>query len=168
RPPALVHNRLGAGPSETPRARGEGQGAASVFGGDVLAGVTTGILAVPQGIAFALIAHVPPEHGLYAMIVPTIVAALIRSSPFLVTGATNTSALVIGALVAAFSARPAEAVPMMLLITLLMGLIQVSAGMLKLGVFGRYVSQAVLFGFTLGAATLIFADQIRNVLGVPV
>jgi sulfate permease, SulP family len=141
---------------------------AAVLHGDLLAGVTTGILAVPQGIAFALIAHVPPEHGLYAMIVPTIVAALIRSSPFLVTGATNTSALVIGALVAAFSAGPAEAVPMMLLITLLMGLIQVSAGVFKLGVFGRYVSQAVLVGFTLGAATLIFADQIRNVLGLPV
>jgi sulfate permease, SulP family len=141
---------------------------AAVLRGDLLAGVTTGILAVPQGIAFALIAHVPPEHGLYAMIVPTIVAALIRSSPFLVTGATNTSALVIGGLVAAFASDPAEAVPMMLLITLLMGLIQVSAGVLKLGVFGRYVSQAVLVGFTLGAATLIFADQIRNVLGVPV
>jgi sulfate permease, SulP family len=144
------------------------ESSAAVLRGDLLAGVTTGILAVPQGIAFALIAHVPPEHGLYAMIVPTIVAALIRSSPFLVTGATNTSALVIGALVAAFASDPAEAVPMMLLITLLMGLIQVSAGVLKLGVFGRYVSQAVLVGFTLGAATLIFADQIRNVLGVPV
>ena len=83
----------------------EGSNAAGASGvaqlrGDVLAGITTGILAVPQGIAFALIAHVPPEHGLYAMIVPTIVAALIRSSPFLVTGSTNTSALVIGALVA--------------------------------------------------------------------
>jgi SulP family sulfate permease len=144
------------------------ESSASVLRGDLLAGLTTGILAVPQGIAFALIAHVPPEHGLYAMIVPTIVAALIRSSPFLVTGATNTSALVIGALVASFAAGPADAVPMMLLITLLMGLIQVSAGILKLGIFGRYVSQAVLVGFTLGAATLIFADQIRNVLGVPV
>ena len=136
--------------------------------GDLLAGLTTGVLAVPQGIAFALIAHVPPEHGLYAMIVPTIVAALIRSSPFLVTGATNTSALVIGALVAGFAKSPADAVPMMLLITLLMGLIQVSAGALKLGAFGRYVSQAVLVGFTLGAATLIFTDQVRNVLGIPV
>lgn len=141
---------------------------AAVLRADLLAGVTTGILAVPQGIAFALIAHVPPEHGLYAMIVPTIVAALIRSSPFLVTGATNTSALVIGALVAAFAAGPADAVPMMLLITLLMGLIQVTAGLLKLGDFGRYVSQAVLVGFTLGAATLIFTDQIRNVLGIEV
>jgi sulfate permease, SulP family len=135
--------------------------------GDVLAGITTGILAVPQGIAFALIAHVPPEHGLYAMIVPTIVAALIRSSPFLVTGSTNTSALVIGALVGSF-APASEAVPTMLLITLLMGLIQVLASALRLGAFGRYVSQAVLVGFTLGAATLIFTDQIRNVLGVPV
>jgi SulP family sulfate permease len=146
----------------------EGGETRAALRGDVLAGITTGILAVPQGLAFALIAHVPPQHGLYAMIVPTIVAALIRSSPFLVTGATNTSALVIGALVAGFGAGPTYAVPMMLLITLLMGVIQVSAGVLRLGVFGRYVSHAVLIGFTLGAGTLIFADQLRNVLGIPV
>ena len=57
---------------------------------------------------------------------------------------------------------------MMLLIMLTMGLIQIAAGVLRLGAFGRYVSQAVLVGFTLGAATLIFADQIHNVLGVSV
>jgi SulP family sulfate permease len=149
--------------SETPPSR------AAALRGDLLAGVTNGILAVPQGIAFALIAHVPPVHGLYAMIVPTIVAALLRRSPFLVTGATNTSALVVGSLVASLTSRPQDAVPMMLLITLLMGLIQVSAAALQLGsVFGRFVSQAVLVGFTLGAATLIFTDQLRNVLGVPV
>ena len=135
--------------------------------GDLLAGVTTGILSVPQGIAFALIAHVPPEHGLYAMIVPTIVAALIRSSPFLVTGATNTSALVVGSLVGSFALGREEAVPMMLLIVLLMGVIQITAAILRLGAVARYVSQAVLVGFTLGAATLIFTDQIHNVLGIP-
>src|SRR5262249_43420264 len=145
-------------PSSKPRPPAEETPLATARG-DLLAGITTGILAVPQGIAFALIARVPPEHGLYAMIVPTIVAALIRSSPFLVTGATNTSALVIGALVASFAVTPTDVVPMMLLITLLMGIIQVAAGILKLGTFGRYVSEAVLVGFTLGAATLIFADQ---------
>ncbi len=136
--------------------------------GDLLAGVTTGILAVPQGMAFALIAHVPPQHGLYAMIVPTIVAALLRDSPFLITGSTNTSALVIGALVSTFALAPQDAVPLMTLIVLIMGVMQVAAGALQLGTFGRYVSQAVLVGFTLGAATLIFVDQLRNVLGVAV
>ncbi|MCW8130024.1 MAG: SulP family inorganic anion transporter [Planctomycetota bacterium] len=141
---------------------------------DLLAGMTTGVLAVPQGIAFALIANVPPEYGLYAMIVPTIVAALIRSSPFLITGATNTSALVIGAMVATLAAADGQApsperiVTLMLTITLMMGLIQVFAGVFKLGSFGRFVSQAVLVGFTLGAATLIFCDQIRNVAGLHV
>jgi len=137
-----------------------------VLQADLLAGMTTGVLAVPQGIAFALIANVPPQYGLYAMIVPTIVAALIRNSPVLITGATNTSALVIGAMVAALAAGPERAVQLMLLITLVMGLIQAAAGILKLGAFGRFFSQAVLVGFTLGAATLIFCDQIRNVLGL--
>ncbi len=134
--------------------------------GDLVAGVTGGILAVPQGIAFALIANVPPEHGLYAMVVPTVVAALVRRSPYLVTGATNTSALVIGGLVGTLALPAAEIVPTMLLITLLMGVIQVACGAMRLGGAGRYVSQAVLVGFTLGAATLIAADQVRNILGV--
>src|SRR5258706_13274614 len=107
--------------------------AAAALRGDLVAGVTTGILAVPQGIALALIAHVPPEHGLYAMIVPTIVAALIRSSPYLVTGATNTSALVIGGLVGSLALSPPEIVPTMLLITFLMGAIQVACGLAGLG-----------------------------------
>src|SRR6185436_11637225 len=88
---------------------------------DLIAGVTTGMISVPQGIAFALIANVPPEHGLYAMIVPTIVAALVRNSTFLITGATNTSALVIGALVGSLTARElgeTSPVRVMLLITL--------------------------------------------------
>lgn len=135
---------------------------------DLLAGITTGILSVPQGIAFAVIAGVPPIYGLYAMIVPTIVAAMIRSSPFLVTGATNTSALVIGALVATSPmVKSVGTVPLMLLITLLMGLIQVISGFLRLGSFGRFFSQAVLVGFTLGAAALIAVGQIKNVCGLP-
>jgi sulfate permease, SulP family len=134
--------------------------------GDLLAGVTGGILAVPQGIAFAMIANVPPEHGLYAMIVPTIIAALIRSSPFLVTGATNTAALVIGSLLASYGVAGSDGVPIMLLIVLMMGIFQIAVGALRLGDIGRYISQAVLVGFTLGAATLIFTDQVHNVLGV--
>src|SRR5205085_3492027 len=105
---------------------------------DLMAGFTTGIISVPQGMAFAVIANVPVEHGLYAMIIPTIVAALIRSSPFLITGATNTSALVIGALVAgpagaAASGVKLDPVELMLLITFLMGVIQVVAGALRFG-----------------------------------
>ena len=136
---------------------------------DLMAGFTTGIISVPQGMAFAVIANVPVQHGLYAMIVPTIVAALIRSSPFLITGATNTSALVIGALVAAPTAisRNFDPVAVMLLITLLMGVMQVLAGALRLGGIGKYVSRAVLLGFTFGAGLLIITGQLKNVLGLP-
>ena len=135
---------------------------------DLLAGVTGGMLAVPQGIAFALIAHMPPEHGLYAMIVPTIVAALIRDSPYLVSGSTNTAALVVGALVASLGVGPGAAVPVMLLIVLMMGAMQIAVGALRLGNIGRYVSQAVLLGFTIGIAALMVENQARNVLGVDV
>jgi len=134
---------------------------------DLMAGFTTGVISVPQGMAFAVIANVPVECGLYAMIVPTIVAALIRSSPFLITGATNTSALVIGALVGVLPAAVRLGpVPVMLLITLLMGLIQMTAGALRFGSIGRYVSLAVLLGFTFGAGVLIVVGQIKNVLGL--
>lgn len=134
---------------------------------DLMAGFTTGIISVPQGMAFAIIANVPVEYGLYAMIVPTIVAALIRSSPFLITGATNTSALVIGSLVGVLPAAALLGpVPVMLLITLLMGLIQVTAGALRFGSIGRYVSLAVLLGFTFGAGVLIIVGQVKNVFGI--
>jgi SulP family sulfate permease len=142
-------------------------GPLAVLGGDLLAGITTGILSVPQGMAFAVIASVPPEHGLYAMIIPTIVAALIRNSPFLVTGSTNTSALVIGALMATLpAAQILGPVPVMVLITLLMGLMQIGAGCLGFGGMGKYVSKAVLLGFTCGAGVLIISGQLKNVLGL--
>lgn len=135
---------------------------------DAIAGVTGGVLAIPQGIAFALIAGMPPEHGLYAMILPTIVAALLRDSPYLVTGATNTSALVIGSLLATLAVGEERALAVMLSIVLLVGVIQILVGVLHLGDIGRYISQAVLVGFTFGAASLIFVGQVPNVLGVAV
>ena len=137
--------------------------------GDLSAGITTGILAIPQGMAFAILAGVPPECGLYAMIVPTIVAALIRSSPYLITGATNTSALVIGATLASLPAaylKEFGPVRIMLLITCLMGLLQIGAGLLRLGGVGRFFSIAVLTGFTTGAAVLILVSQLKHVLGL--
>ena len=136
---------------------------------DVTAGVTTGVLSLPQGMAFAVIANVPPQCGLYAMIVPTIVAAIFRDSPYMVTGSTNTSALVVGALLGTLPEvreHLADPVSVMLLITLIMGLVQVAAGCLRLGSLGRYVSKPVLVGFTIGAGALIIIGQLKNVLGL--
>ena len=134
---------------------------------DLWAGLTNGIVSVPQGIAFALLAGVPAIHGLYAMIVPTIVAALVRGSPFLIAGATNTSALVIGALISSLpAARELGPIPVMLFITFCMGAIQLLCAALRLGGMGRFVSQSVLVGFTLGAAVLIAVGQVKNICGL--
>ncbi|MFH0939850.1 MAG: SulP family inorganic anion transporter [Planctomycetota bacterium] len=138
----------------------------SVLTADLSAGITTGILSLPQGMAFAIIANVPPQYGLYAMIVPTIIAAFVRNSPFLTTGATNTSALVIGVLLATLLSARNDPIGVMLLITLLIGIIQILSGALRLGGLGRYVSKAVLIGFTFGAAMLIIISQLKNVLGL--
>jgi SulP family sulfate permease len=137
--------------------------------GDLVAGITNGVLSIPQGMAFALIAGLPPECGLYAMIVPTIAAALLRSSPFIITGATNTSALVLGATLASLSPALLHAhgpVAVMVAATLLMGLIQTLCGLLRWGDIGRFISQAVLLGFIHGAALLIAFGQLKNILGI--
>lgn len=135
---------------------------------DLAAGVTNAILAVPQGVAFAIIAGVEPVHGLYAMIVPTLIATVVRDSPYVITGATNTSALVIGSLIASFAGRFQEFSPLqiMLLISLLMGLVQLGFAVLRLGALGRFVSHSVLVGFTCGATVLIAFGQLKNICGL--
>jgi len=136
---------------------------------DALAGLTVAVMGVPQAMAYAIIADLPPVYGLYTAVVTCIVAALLGSSAHLVTGPTNASCMVVlsltAPLVAAHDLDPLQTV---LLLTLLTGLIQLSFGLLKLGTLVRYVSNSVIVGFTAGAGLLIAANQLRNILGVEV
>jgi SulP family sulfate permease len=126
---------------------------------DVLAGAIGAILVLPQGVAFAAIAGMPPEYGLYAAIVPTIVAALF--------GPTTATSIVI------FSTMSVVAVPgtneyvqLVLLMSLMAGVFKLTMGVLRMGVLVNFVSQTVVLGFTAGAGLLIAASQIPHFFGL--
>jgi SulP family sulfate permease len=135
---------------------------------DLLAGVTGAVIVLPQGVAFALIAGLPPEYGLYSAIMPAIIAALFGSSYHLISGPTTAISIVIFTTVSPL-ADPSGAhyIQMVLTLTFLAGLFQFGLGMARLGALVNFVSHSVVIGFTAGAALLIATSQLGNFLGVP-
>ena len=122
---------------------------------DLLAGLIGAIIVLPQGVAFATLAGMPPEYGLYAAMVPAVVAALWGSSWHLVSGPTNAISLVVFATMSSV-AEPgsAEYVSLVLTLTFMVGLMQLAMGMARLGTLVNFISHTVVIGFTAGAALL--------------
>jgi SulP family sulfate permease len=136
-----------------------------VFFSDLMAGLTVAAVAVPQAMAYAQIAGIPPQYGLYTAIVMTAVGALLDSSKQLINGPTN--AISIAVLSALVTFGEADRIQTVILLTLLVGLVQTGISLLRLGDLTKYVSHAVIVGFTLGAAVLLVLDQLKNLLGLP-
>ena len=136
---------------------------------DAIAGLTGGIVLVPQGVAFATIAGMPPEYGLYAAMVPAIVAALWGSSWHLVSGPTTAISIVVYATISPFAPPGGdEYVRWVLTLTFLIGVFQLLLGALRLGTLVNFVSHTVVVGFTAGAAVLIALSQVKNFFGIPI
>jgi SulP family sulfate permease len=134
---------------------------------DAMAGLTGMVIVLPQAVAFAMIAGLPPEYGLYAAIVPTIIAALFGSSHHLVSGPTTAISLVMYAKLSQFAAPgSAEYIALALTLTFLVGVIQLTLGVFKLGALINFVSHSVMVGFTAGAGVLIMFSQMKHCLGV--
>jgi SulP family sulfate permease len=134
------------------------------LGRDVMAGLTVATVALPQAMAYAVIAGIPPEYGLYTAIVVTAVGALFDSSRQLINGPTNAISI---ALLSALAFVPeADRPAVAAVLALLVGLIQTGITLLRLGDLTRYVSHAVIVGFTLGASLLLVLDQLKNFLGL--
>lgn len=134
---------------------------------DLVAGLTVAVMGVPQAMAYALIAGLPPVFGLYTAIITCVVAALIGSSNHLVTGPTNALCMVLLSLTASLPQKyDVDPISAMLLITFMTGAIQMAFGLLGLGRIIRYVSHSVVIGFTAGAGILIAVNQLKNILGV--
>jgi SulP family sulfate permease len=134
---------------------------------DLLAGATGAILVLPQGVAFATIAGMPPEYGLYAAIIPTIIAAFFGSSWHLMGGPTTATSIVIFSTMSTV-ADPGtnEYIQLVLVMSLLAGIFKLMMGLLRMGVLVNFVSQTVVVGFTAGAGLLIAASQIQHYFGV--
>jgi len=136
---------------------------------DGLAGFTGALIVLPQGVAFATIAGLPPEYGLYAAMVPAIIAALFGSSLHLVSGPTTAISIALFASVSPF-AEPGtqQFIGLALTLTFLTGVFQLLLGLARMGALVNFISHTVVIGFTAGAALLIAASQIRNFLGIDI
>lgn len=134
---------------------------------DLIAGFTGAVIVLPQGVAFATIAGLPPEYGLYTAMVTPIVAALFGSSRHLISGPTTAISIVVFSAISSH-AEPGspEFVKLALTMTLLAGAYQLAFGLARLGKLVNFVSHTVVIGFTAGAAILIATSQLKNVLGI--
>jgi len=136
---------------------------------DAMAALTGAVVVLPQAVAFAIIAGLPPQYGLYAAMVPAIIAALWGSSRHLVSGPTTAiSVLVFATLSPVAEPGSEQYLGMVLTLTLLAGLFQLAMGLARLGSLVNFISHTVIVGFTAGAALLIAASQIKNFLGLAV
>ncbi|MBN1287023.1 MAG: SulP family inorganic anion transporter [Anaerolineae bacterium] len=133
---------------------------------DVTAGITLATAAVPQSMAFAIIAGLNPVYGLYTSVVASIAGSLAGSFSLLSTGPTNALALVVGSTLASVRATPQDELALLFTLTLLVGAFQFGMGALRLGGMARFVSNAVMVGFITGAGLLIAVGQLGNLLGL--
>jgi sulfate permease, SulP family len=131
---------------------------------DVSAGLTVATVAAPQAMAYATLAGLAPEYGLFTAIVMTGVGALFDSSRQLINGPTN--AISIALLSALIVVPEGDRIQAAVLLACLVGLIQLGIAFLRLGDLTRYVSPSVIVGFTAGAGTLLVLDQMKNLLGM--
>lgn len=136
---------------------------------DLMAGLTGAVIVLPQGVAFALIAGLPPVYGLYSAMVPPIIAGLFGSSRHLISGPTTAISIVVFATVSKL-AEPGSAqfISMALMLTFLAGVYQFVLGLARMGALVNFVSHSVVVGFTAGAAILIATSQLKHFLGISI
>ncbi|HEY6002209.1 MAG TPA: SulP family inorganic anion transporter [Anaeromyxobacter sp.] len=137
--------------------------------GDAVAGLIGAIIVLPQGVAFATIAGLPPQYGLYSAMIPAIIAALFGSSWHLVSGPTTAISIVVFGVISPL-AEPGshEYISLVLTLTFMVGLIQLAMGLARMGTLVNFISHTVVIAFTAGAGILIATSQLKNFFGIPV
>jgi len=134
---------------------------------DLLAGATVAAISLPQGMAYALIAGVDPRFGLYSAIAVTFVASIFGSSSQLINGPTNAISLVVFSALAFLDPEARyDIYQAMFLLAVMVGIIQITIGVFKLGDLTRYISESVVIGFMAGAGFLVGLGQVANFLGI--
>jgi SulP family sulfate permease len=139
----------------------------SLFRGDLIAGITVGIILIPQGIAYALIAGLPPIYGLYCALVPQAMYAVFGSSRQVAIGPVAMDSLIVATGVSTLALAGSESyISIAILLALLVGAIQFLMGIFSLGFIVNFLSKPVITGFTSAVALIIGFNQFRNLLGV--
>ena len=139
------------------------------FKDDLLAGITVAILLIPQGMAYALIAGLPPVYGLYAALTPQIVYTIMGTSRQLAVGPVAMDSLLVAAGLGTLSiVGTGEYIQMAILLSLMVGIIHLILGIFKMGFFVSFLSKPVISGFTSGAALIISLSQVKYLTGIPI
>ncbi|MGA0273872.1 MAG: SulP family inorganic anion transporter [Flavobacteriaceae bacterium] len=134
---------------------------------DLLAGITVAVLLIPQGMAYALIAGLPPIYGLYAALTPQIIYAFLGTSRQLAVGPVAMDSLLVAAGLGTLSlVQPTQYIQMAILLAFLMGAIQLLLGFFRMGFIVSFLSKPVISGFTSAAAIIIGLSQLKNLLGL--
>lgn len=135
--------------------------------GDITAGLLIFIMLVPQGMAYALLAGLPPVMGLYASTIPLIIYALLGSSRLLAVGPVAMASILVFSGVSQYAVpQSQEYIQLVLLLTLMVGVMQIVLGMMNAGAFIKFISPNVISGFTSAVAILIGLSQLGNFLGI--
>lgn len=138
-----------------------------LFKGDLSAGITVAVMLIPQGMAYAMIAGLPPVYGLYAAIFPQMVYAFMGSSRHLAVGPVAMDSLLVATALNTIAVVDANHyISLAIFLALFMGLIQVFLGFLKFGFLVNFLSQPVISGFTSAAAVVIGMTQLKHVIGI--
>ncbi len=138
---------------------------------DLIAGITGTIIVIPQAVAFAMIAGLPPVYGFYTSMITPVIAALFGSSYHLISGPTTAISIVVYATLTNFVSPETDIeafVSLALVLTFLAGFFQLAMGILKMGKLVNFVSHSVVIGFTAGAGILIAFKQLKHVFALPV
>ncbi len=138
---------------------------------DLVAGLTCTIISIPQAVAFALIAGLPPVYGLYTAVITPPIAALFGSSYQMITGSTTAISILIYATLSNYinPENNIEAyISLSLVLAFLVGFFQLIMGLLRMGKLVNFVSHSVIIGFTAGAGILIAFKQLKHVFGLPI
>ncbi|OAD45488.1 SulP family inorganic anion transporter [Polaribacter atrinae] len=139
----------------------------TLFKGDLLAGITVGIILIPQGIAYALIAGLPPIYGLYCALVPQVMYAIFGSSRQVAIGPVAMDSLIVATGVSTLALAGSESyIAIAILLALMVGAIQFIMGVFSLGFIVNFLSKPVITGFTSAVALIIGFNQFRNLFGV--
>jgi len=140
-----------------------------MFLGDLSAGITVGIMLIPQGMAYAMLAGLPPIYGLYASIVPLIIYAMLGTSRQLAVGPVAMVSLLVASSVGALAAHGSDQfISLAILLALMVGVIQLLLGIFRLGFLVNFLSHPVISGFTSAAALIIGFSQLKHLLGIDI
>lgn len=135
---------------------------------DAVAGLTTGVMLIPQGMGYAMLAGLPPIHGLYAALAPIIVYALLGTSRHLAVGPVAMDSILVASGVGTIAVVGTESYLVLAgFLAVIVGVMQALLGLTRAGFLVNFLSRPVVTGFTAAAALIIAASQLHQLLGVP-